>query len=112
MFAGAKEIVAELAKAVAALNKELVTNTVQFTELRGYQFNAGHIGYPSPQPSPTRGEGAWDFALRSGSPSPALGEGVGGWGSFNAIFEVLSRFKFLPSYAVIQKRLWVNSSDY
>jgi hypothetical protein len=38
----------------------------------GYQFNAGHIGYPSPQPSPTRGEGARDFALRSGSPSPAL----------------------------------------
>jgi esterase/lipase len=36
MFTGAKEIVAELAKAVAALNKELVTNTVQFTELRNY----------------------------------------------------------------------------
>jgi hypothetical protein len=36
MFTGAKEIVAELAKAVAALNKELVTNTVQFTELRSY----------------------------------------------------------------------------
>jgi hypothetical protein len=29
MFTGAKEIVAELAKAVSALNKELVTNTVQ-----------------------------------------------------------------------------------
>jgi predicted nuclease with TOPRIM domain len=36
VFTGAKEIVAELAKAVAALNKELVTNTVQFTELRSY----------------------------------------------------------------------------